>query len=129
MPLLVIDVVSGRTPGQLALLLDTVHTTVVECFGVPQRDRYQVLREHDPSHLVVQDAGLGIERSDDVVLISITSRPRTREQKQALYAGLATRLERDCGLAPSDLVVNITVNADEDWSFGHGRAQFLTGEL
>jgi hypothetical protein len=23
----------------------------------------------------------------------------------------------------------ITQNTDEDWSFGHGRAQFLTGEL
>jgi len=25
--------------------------------------------------------------------------------------------------------VSITDNGDEDWSFGYGRAQFLTGEL
>jgi hypothetical protein len=25
--------------------------------------------------------------------------------------------------------VSITDNNDEDWSFGYGRAQFLTGEL
>jgi hypothetical protein len=30
---------------------------------------------------------------------------------------------------PADLIVSITENSDEDWSFGHGRAQFLTGEL
>jgi hypothetical protein len=30
---------------------------------------------------------------------------------------------------PADLIVSITENDDEDWSFGHGRAQFLTGEL
>jgi len=30
---------------------------------------------------------------------------------------------------PSDIVVSITQNADEDWSFGNGRAQFITGEL
>jgi hypothetical protein len=26
-------------------------------------------------------------------------------------------------------MVSCMVNSDEDWSFGHGRAQFLTGEL
>jgi hypothetical protein len=29
----------------------------------------------------------------------------------------------------SDIVVSITSNSDADWSFGYGRAQFLTGEL
>jgi hypothetical protein len=29
----------------------------------------------------------------------------------------------------SDVVVSIVTNSDEDWSFGNGRAQFLTGEL
>jgi hypothetical protein len=26
-------------------------------------------------------------------------------------------------------MVSFVENTDEDWSFGHGRAQFLTGEL
>jgi 4-oxalocrotonate tautomerase len=26
-------------------------------------------------------------------------------------------------------MVSVTENTDEDWSFGYGRAQFLTGEL
>jgi len=26
-------------------------------------------------------------------------------------------------------MVTLVENSDEDWSFGHGRAQFLTGEL
>ena len=83
-----------------------------------------------PYHrLVVQDTGLGIERSEDVVLISVTSRPRERAMKQAFYAGLVTVLGRHCNLRPEDLVVSITENTDEDWSFGDGRAQFLTGEL
>jgi quinol monooxygenase YgiN len=34
-----------------------------------------------------------------------------------------------CGVKASDVVVSITENADEDWSFGYGRAQFITGEL
>ena len=63
------------------------------------------------------------------VVLSVTSRPRRREQKVAFYAGLAEQLQQRCGLEPSDLVVSITENTDADWSFGHGRAQFLTGEL
>ena len=38
-------------------------------------------------------------------------------------------LDARCGLDSADLVVSITDNNDEDWSFGYGRAQFLTGEL
>jgi 4-oxalocrotonate tautomerase len=33
------------------------------------------------------------------------------------------------GRGPAELIVSITENNDEDWSFGYGRAQFLTGEL
>lgn len=129
MPLLVFDVVQGRTQDQLQQLLDTAHAAVLEAFGVPERDRYQVVREHEASHLVVQDTGLGLERSGDVVLVSMTSRPRSQEQKETFYRLLVEGLERDCGTSPSDVVVNITENTDADWSFGLGRAQFLTGEL
>jgi hypothetical protein len=59
----------------------------------------------------------------------VVSRKRTRAQKERLYALLAERLNRDCGLDPVDLVVSVSGNDDEDWSFGLGRAQFLTGEL
>lgn len=49
--------------------------------------------------------------------------------KERFYELLAANLAERCGLDPSDLVAATTENADEDWSFGHGRAQFLTGEL
>jgi hypothetical protein len=42
---------------------------------------------------------------------------------------LVERLAARCGIAPDDVIVNFVANADEDWSFGAGRAQFLTGEL
>ncbi len=32
-------------------------------------------------------------------------------------------------LDAKDLIVSITENGDADWSFGAGRAQFVTGEL
>lgn len=66
---------------------------------------------------------------DGVPVIQIFQQGRTPEQKQAAYRELARRLEANCGVKPSDLIVSITANELPDWSFGMGRAQFLEGDL
>jgi 4-oxalocrotonate tautomerase len=129
MPLLYVDLIEGRTPVEIRALLDAIHETVVEAFGVPERDRYQVVRSHPAHEIVTLDTGLGIERSARQVVLHMVSRRRPRELKQKFYELLASRLADRCRIDPADLIVSITENDDEDWSFGHGRAQFLTGEL
>ena len=130
MPLVRIDVVEGRrTPGEVRLLADTVQEVVLDVFAAPPGDRYQVLTEHRPGQLICEDTGLGIERTDDLVVLQVFQQGRSEEQKRALYAGLARRLEEVTGLAPSDLIVSVIGNSREDWSFGMGRAQFLEGDL
>ncbi|MXG88574.1 tautomerase family protein [Nocardioides flavescens] len=129
MPLVRIDLVAGRTDDEVRALADTVQECLLDVFAAPPGDRYQVVTEHPPGRLFIEDTGLGIERSDQVVVIQITQQGRDREQKQALYAALAERLHERVGLRPEDLVVSVVRNEPEDWSFGHGRAQFLTGEL
>lgn len=129
MPLLYVDLVEGRTPSQVRDLLDAVHDAVVEAFGVPERDRYQVVRTHPAHEIVVWDTGLGIDRSAQLVVLHVVSRRRNRANKERFFRLLAANLADRCGLDPADLIVSITENGDEDWSFGHGRAQFLTGEL
>lgn len=129
MPLLYFDIIEGRGPAEIKALLDAAHVAVVEAFNVPERDRYQVVTSHPAGEIVALDTGLGIDRTEQLVIIHVVSRRRTREQKERLYALLAERLRDDCGLDPTDLVVSVTENDDEDWSFGLGRAQFLTSEL
>ena len=129
MPLIVVDLVAGRSAEQIGSLLDGVHDAVVEALGVPVRDRYQIVHEHDASRMVVQDTGLHIERSRDVVVIQVTSRPRPPDQKVALYRLVCEQLESRCGISPRDVMISVVENSDEDWSFGLGRAQFLTGDL
>lgn len=129
MPLLYVDLIEGRDPAEIRTLLDAIHDAVVDAFGVPPRDRYQVVRTHPSHEVVAWDTGLGIERSAALVVVQVVSRRRSREMKQKFYELAAANLATRSGLDPADLIVSITENNDEDWSFGHGRAQFLTGEL
>lgn len=129
MPLMRFDLIAGRSPEELKKLLDAAHRAVVQSFGVPERDRYQIVNEHPPEHMIIEDTALDIPRTRNVVVVTVNSRPRTTEAKQKLYAELCRELKERCGIESSDVMVNIITNTDADWSFGFGRAQFLTGEL
>ena len=129
MPLLVFHVFEGRSQQEIAALLDATHRVVLDTLHVPQRDRYQIVHEHKPSHVRFEDTGLGITRSNQFVLVHVFTRPHPRELKTAFYKNLCDELQRSCNISPSDVMVSIFGNTDEDWSFGLGRAQFLTGEL
>jgi Tautomerase enzyme len=129
MPLLYFDLIQGRSEKQIDMILDATHEVLVKSFNVPERDRYQIVREHAPSRMIVEDTGLGIARTPNMLVLQVTTRPRSRAMKQAFYSSLVEKLEDACGIAPSDVLVTFVTNTDEDWSFGLGRAQFLTGEL
>jgi hypothetical protein len=129
MPLLRFDLIAGRTDGELKALLDTAHRAIVAAFGVPVRDRYQIVHEHRASRMIIEDTGLGIPRTDKVVFLQVTSRKRKKKQKEEFYRLLCEKVEEECGISPSDVVVSFVENGNEDWSFGLGRAQFLTGDL
>lgn len=129
MPFLRFDLVKGRTDAEISTLLDAAHRAMLRAFKVPERDRYQVVHEHDPSRVRIEDTGLGIDRTQKVVVVHVTTRPRPVEAKQNFYRFLCEELSKSCGIDPSDVMVSMVENSDEDWSFGNGEAQFLTGKL
>jgi hypothetical protein len=129
MPLLCFDLIEGRSERQIDTILDATHEVLVKSFNLLERDRYQIVREHPRSRMIVEDTGLGIVRTPNMLVLQVTTRPRSQAMKQAFYRSLVEKLEAACGIAPSDVLVTFVTNTDEDWSFGLGRAQFLTGEL
>lgn len=129
MPLVKIHLAKGRSQSEVRALADTVHEVVVETLAAPERDRYQIIQEHPRENMILLDTGLGIERSNGVVLIEIVQQGRNEEQKQALYRRLSETLSERRQALPEDLIVSVSENTRADWSFGLGRAQFLTGEL
>jgi hypothetical protein len=129
MPLLRFDVLKGHSDLYITMMLDGAHRAVLKAFGVPERDRYQIVQEHEKSRMVVQDTGLEIVRSQKVVVVTVVSRPRSEEAKRLFYEELCHELMESCSIKSDDVVVSFIINSDADWSFGRGRAQFLTGEL
>jgi phenylpyruvate tautomerase PptA (4-oxalocrotonate tautomerase family) len=129
MPLVRIDVQKGRTPEELRKLADTIQDVMLDSFAAPPGDRYQIITEHDKGQIIAEDTGLGLERSDGIVIIQIFQQGRSTEQKVAAYAELAKRLETECGVRPEDLIISMNANRHVDWSFGLGRAQFIDGSL
>jgi hypothetical protein len=86
------DLVEGRSESEIRKILDATHEVLLETLKVPKYDRYQVVHEHKRSRMIVEDTGLGFVRSDDVLLLQVTSRPRSREMKENFYRLLVERL-------------------------------------
>ena len=129
MPLVRIDVNAGRSAEELGELSRKIHSSILEEYGIPERDYFHIVTEHAPGQVVAQDAGLGFERSKSLVMIQIfTQVGRTQAAKQALYASIAAGLA-ELGIAGEDVFIGYVENTANDWSFGFGAAQYVTGEL
>ncbi len=88
-------------------------------------DRFVVINEHDADDFIFSTSYLGIERSENLIIVQITANnTRTVEQKKALFARIAQLLSQDQGLRPQDVSTNIVEVAKENWSFGNGVAQY-----
>src|SRR3954454_4757061 len=116
MPLVRIDLQTGRTPAELRRIADVVQEVMLEVFAAPARDRYQIITEHPVGHIIAEDTGLGFERSAGVTVIQICQQGRTAEQKKVTSALLADRLAADGGVKPPDLIISMMANEREDRS-------------
>ncbi|MDJ0354630.1 tautomerase family protein [Paenarthrobacter sp. PH39-S1] len=129
MPLVRIDVNEGRRVEELSALSRAIHDAILAEYGIPERDYFHILTEHAAGQIVAQDAGLGFERTTGVVMIQIfTQSGRSRTAKQSLFAAISERLAA-VGVGGQDVFLGYVENTAEDWSFGYGRAQYMTGEL
>lgn len=129
MPLVRIDVTSDRTREQQRAIADAVHEALVDVLKIPVRDRFQIISAHASTDIIAEDAGLGFHRSAQLVIVHIfTQAGRTTQTKQKVFAALAAKLGA-VGVAGADLFAAISENGPQDWSFGFGQAQYVTGEL
>lgn len=102
MPKVNVDVRKGRTAEEKKALLDAIHQALVDGIKIPEWDRMQILREHDPEHFMLPS-----KNSDNFVNIDIVMYPgRTDEAKQQLFQNLVTNLGA-LGIAKEDIMVTL----------------------
>ncbi len=126
MPLVRIDLRRGKSPQHIAAIRNGIYRAMIEAFNVPQNDRFILVHQHDADEFDYDANYLDISRTDDLVIIQVAcNNTRTVEQKQAFYRRIVELLTADPGLRPEDVFVNLLETAKENWSFGHGVAQYV----
>jgi 4-oxalocrotonate tautomerase len=124
MPLLHISLRAGKPETYRQAIFDSLYRAMRDALDVPEGDQFMTISEHDAANFRY-GAAFGIVRSDDLVLIQITVfDSRTAEQKKALFRRIAELLGESPGIRPQDVFVNVLDAAKENWSVGHGLAQF-----
>ena len=128
MPFVRISMREGKPASYRRAVAEQVHQAIVEVANVPPQDRFQILTEHHATGLIYDPSYLGIDRTDDIVMIQITLNQRPQAMKLAIYKAIAERLSKDPGLRSEDVLISLVPVTPEDWSFGNGKAQYVKTE-
>lgn len=125
MPLTHVSMRTGRSAATRDAICDSVHRAMHETFDVPDDNTFIAITEHDAANFRYSESYLGIERSDDIVMIQVTANDtRTLAQKQALFRRMAELLVERAGLRPQDVFISLVEVRKENWSLGNGLAQY-----
>jgi phenylpyruvate tautomerase PptA (4-oxalocrotonate tautomerase family) len=125
MPLAHISLRAGKPEAYRQAIFDGLYRAMRETFSVPEDDQFMTITEHGAANFRYGASYLGIARSDDLVLIQITANnTRTVDQKKALFRRIAEVLGESPGIRPEDVFISLVEVAKENWSLGHGLAQY-----
>ena len=124
MPISQISLRAGKSDAYRQAIFDGLYRALRDALDVPEDDQFMTITEHDAANFRYGNA-FGVTRSDDLVYIRIiVFDTRTADQKKALFRRLAELLGERPGIRPEDLFVNVLDAPKENWSVGHGLAQF-----
>ena len=127
MPFVRIDLLEGKTPEYRIQVGQIVYQALLDVFGVPKNDRFQVIAEHPKAGLQFDRDYLGVHRSDDCISLQITlNSGRTVELKQRFYKAVADGLHESLKLHREDVFISLVEVSKENWSFGNGQAQYAS---
>lgn len=129
MPLTHVSMRKGKSAAYRKAILKSLHQAMHETFNVPEDNGFMTITEYDEDDFKYSKSYLGIERSDDLVIMQLTvNNTRTLDQKKALYRRIVERLSDSPGLRPEDIFINLVEVVPENWSLGNGIAQYAPKE-
>lgn len=126
MPFVRIYLKKGTTVEFRQQISQSVHSSLVKEFSIPEDDLFQVIEEVEPHNLFYPGQYLGIAHSEKIIYIQITAKAgRSQLMKQSLYRSIANEIYCRTQHSPEDIVTILTENSEADWSFGRGEAQLV----
>jgi len=125
MPLLHLSMRAGKPAAYRQAIFDGLYRAMRETFNVPEDDQFMLITEHEAANFCYNASYMDVARSDELLFIQITANnTRGLAQKQALYRRIVELLGESPGIRPDDVFINLVEVAKENWSFGHGLAQY-----
>jgi phenylpyruvate tautomerase PptA (4-oxalocrotonate tautomerase family) len=125
MPIVTIHVLEGRyDERRLGNVSKAVQDALVSVLKVPSDDFYQIIHVLPRNRFLHTPSFLGMKYSDDFILLQvafISGRPK--ETRLALLKELNVRIAAGAGISPDDLMIWLSEEAGENFSFGQGLAQ------
>jgi hypothetical protein len=125
MPLAKIHVLEGRyDERRLSNVSRAVQDALISILKIPSDDFFQIIHELPRNRFLHTPSFLGMDYSDDFILLEIAfivGRPK--ETRLALLKELNARVVAGAGISPDDLMIQLSEEPGENFSFGRGLAQ------
>jgi phenylpyruvate tautomerase PptA (4-oxalocrotonate tautomerase family) len=126
MPLVRIAVPAKLEGEKVQRIAESVHLAMVETISIPEDDRFQLISRYDDQSLIYDRSFLTESPRTFLVMIQILMRiGRTLHAKQILYRKIVERITAQTGIPASNIMIVLSENDLEDWSFSAGRAQYI----
>ncbi|MFF4693801.1 tautomerase family protein [Streptomyces sp. NPDC001307] len=130
MPVFNAHVPAGRySPDQKRGLADALNQSLVQALGIPEGDRFIMISEHGENELYLDPTFMGMQRSDDAVIITLLlGAHRPLENKRAVAAAINRLVVEALRISPDDVFIALIPVPNENFSFGRGELQLAEGE-
>lgn len=126
MPFVQISTIKGKSRQSIDNISESIHQALVEEFGIPELDKFQVFNQVDDGNLIFPPEYLGIPHTKNIIYIHIIAKKgRTVEMKKKLYAKIAFLIHEKENISIDDVFIVLSENSEENWSFGRGKAQLV----
>jgi hypothetical protein len=125
MPLAKIHVLEGRyDERRLSNVSQAVQDALISILKIPSDELFQIIHVLPRNHFLHTPSFLGMKYSDDFIVLEVTFiSGRPKETRLALLKELNARIVAGAGISPDDLMIQLSEEPGENFSFGQGLAQ------
>ena len=105
----------GQSPAYVRGISDSVHRAMIDVIGITEDDRFHFVHQMDAGDIIQEPIYADIPRGERAVFIQMMFTQRPPKMKQRLFATIVENLQRNPGLSPDDVFINVIEPAAENW--------------